>query len=189
MLIKSKADLKEYLEADKKNLGRTTRRPSMFDTTWKFEIALRMLEYYSNVPSNSVSNFMKLYWRFRHRLLEVICGFEIPINVFGKGLSIAHQGNIIVNPYARIGQNCRIHVGVNIGTAAGPEIRVPRIGNNVYIAPGVKIFGDIEIANGIAIGANAVVCKSFLEDDVTIAGVPAKQISSRGSKGLMNNYI
>ena len=188
-LIKSKADLKEYLEADKKNLGRITRRPSLFDTTWKFEIALRKLEYYSNVPSNPILSFMKFYWRFRHRLLEVICGFEIPINVFGKGLSIAHQGNIIVNPYARIGENCRIHVGVNIGTAAGVERRVPQIGNNVYIAPGVKIFGDIEIANGIAIGANAVVCKSFLEENVTIAGVPAKQISDKGSKGLMNNYM
>ena len=80
-------------------------------------------------------------------------------------------------------------MGVNIGTAAGVERRVPQIGNNVYIAPGVKIFGDIEIANGIAIGANAVVCKSFLEENVTIAGVPAKQISDKGSKGLMNNYM
>lgn len=188
-MIKSKADLKEYLEADKKNLGRVARRPSLFDTTWKFEIALRNLEYYSNIHSNPISKFMKLFWRCRHRLLEVICGFEIPINVFGKGLSIAHSGNIIVNPYARIGENCRIHVGVNIGTAAGQERRVPKIGNNVYIAPGVKIFGDIEIANGIAIGANAVVCKSFLEENITIAGVPAKQISNKGSKGLMNNYM
>lgn len=189
-LIKSKADLKEYLEADKRNLGRVTRKPSVFDTTWKFEIALRNLEYYSNISSsNPFSNFMKFYWRFRHRLLEVICGFEIPINVFGKGLSIVHQGNIIVNPYAVIGENCRIHVGVNIGTAAGSERCVPRLGNNVYIGPGVKIFGDIEIANGIAIGANAVVCKDFFEEDITIAGVPAKQISNKGSKGLMNNYI
>lgn len=132
---------------------------------------------------------MKFYWRFRHRLLEIICGFEIPVNVFGKGLSIAHQGSIIVNPYARIGENCRIHVGVNIGTAAGVERRVPQIGDNVYIAPGVKIFGDIEIANGIAIGANAVVCKSFLKENITIAGVPAKQVSDKGSKGLMNNYM
>ena len=68
-MIKSKADLKEYLEADKKNLGRITRRPSLFDTTWKFEIALRKLEYYSNVPSNPILSFMKFYWRSRHRLL------------------------------------------------------------------------------------------------------------------------
>lgn len=187
-MIRSKADLVEYMEADKNNLGRITKKPSIFDTTWKFEIALRKLEYYSNTPSTPIKKIKKNYWRLKHRVLEVLCGFEIPINVFGKGLSIAHQGNIVVNPYARVGENCRIHVGVNIGTAAGPERLVPKIGNNVYIAPGVKIFGDIEIANGVAIGANAVVCKSFLEDDITIVGIPAKKISDKGSKGFMINY-
>ena len=52
-----------------------------------------------------------------------------------------------------------------------------------------KLMSNKEIANGIAIGANAVVCKDFFEEDITIAGVPAKQISNKGSKGLMNNYI
>ncbi len=60
-----------------------------------------------------------------------------------------------------------------------------RIGNNVYIGPGARIFGDIEIADGIAIGANAVVNRSFLEPGITIAGVPARKISDKGSKGLL----
>ncbi len=187
-MIKSKVDLKEYLEADKKNLGRNKNRPSMFDTIWKFEIALRKLEYYTNVHKNPMLRLVKCYWKIKYKILECMCGFKIPINVFGKGLSIAHQGTIIVNPCTKIGENCRIHVGVNIGTAAGSSKLVPTIGNNVYIAPGAKIFGDIKIANGIAIGANAVVCKDFLEENITIAGVPAKKISQKGSKGLMNNY-
>lgn len=37
----------------------------------------------------------------------------------------------------------------------------------------------------IAIGANAVVNKSFTEPDISIAGVPAVKISAKGSRSLM----
>ena len=70
----------------------------------------------------------------------------------------------------RVGENCRLHVCVNIGTGS------PQIGNNVYIGPGAKIFGKIRIANGIKIGANAVVNKDFYQEGKTIVGVPAKYI-------------
>ena len=35
--------------------------------------------------------------------------------------------------------------------------------------------------DNIAIGENTVVTKSFLEESVTIAGVPAKKISNKGT--------
>lgn len=47
-----------------------------------------------------------------------------------------------------------------------------------------KSFGKIQIADECAIGANAVVNKSFLEKGVSIAGVPARKVSDRG-----NQYI
>ena len=40
--------------------------------------------------------------------------------------------------------------------------KASRIGNNVYIGPGAIIFGDIEIADNVSIGANATVNKSVL---------------------------
>lgn len=73
----------------------------------------------------------------------------------------------------------RIHQGVNIGVGYDGA---PRIGNNVWIGPGVKIFGNIEIANECAIGAGAVVNKSFYEKRISIAGVPARKISERGNR-------
>lgn len=76
-------------------------------------------------------------------------------------------------------------MGVNIGTAAGTSGCAPQIGNNVYIGPGAKIFGPIHIADGIAIGANAVVNKDCLQENVTLRGVPARIISYKGSQGLM----
>lgn len=59
----------------------------------------------------------------------------------------------MVNKATEIGKNCRIHVGVNIGNQNG----TPVIGDNVYIGPGVKMFGPITIGNNVTIGANAVV--------------------------------
>ncbi|WP_260267260.1 serine O-acetyltransferase [Pediococcus parvulus] len=60
----------------------------------------------------------------------------------------------------------------------------PIIGDNVYIGPGAKLFGKIHIGNNCAIGANAVVNKN-VPDNVTVAGIPAKIINHRGSKGLI----
>ena len=64
---------------------------------------------------------------------------------------------------------------VNIGANAGSS-KAPKIGDNVYIGPGAVIYGEIEIADGCYISANAVVNKSFLEPHAVIAGVPAKVI-------------
>ena len=63
-----------------------------------------------------------------------------------------------------------IHVGVNIGAHHN---KAPKIGNNVYIGPGAIIFGDIEIADNVSIGANATVNKSVFESNTVVAGTPA----------------
>ena len=55
----------------------------------------------------------------------------------------------------------------------------------MYIGVGVVIIGDVEIADNIVIGANAVVNKSFSEPGITIAGVPARKISDKSSEGLL----
>lgn len=111
-------------------------------------------------------------------------GWDIPINTFGPGLKINHFGLIVVNGNARIGAFCDIHQGVNIGQHGSSEYDVPTIGDNVWIGPGAKIFGRIKIANECAIGANAVVNKSFEEQNISIAGIPATKVSEKG-----NQYI
>ena len=179
-MINTKKDLYEYLEADKKALHRTAKHPRPNDLIWKFEINLRKAEYYHNQKKSIVNRFLEAVYKYRKSSLGLKCGFEIPLNVFGKGLSIAHKGGIVINGGAKVGDNCRIHVGVNIGTQPGAGGLAPTIGNNVYIGPGAKIFGKIYIADGIVIGANAVVTKSFNEDNICIAGVPAKKISNKG---------
>lgn len=94
-------------------------------------------------------------------------------------MRINHYGLIVVNPEARVGKFCDIHQGVNIGQNVEPG-SVPIIGDNCYIGPGVKLFGRIHIGNSIVIGANSVVNKSFEENDITIAGIPAKKVKDSG---------
>ena len=81
----------------------------------------------------------------------------------------------MLNGGVRIGENCCVMNNVNIGANGGSD-KCPRIGRDVYIGPGAVLYGDIEIADGCYIGANAVVNKSFFEKNSIIAGVPAKVI-------------
>lgn len=178
-MISSRKDLNEYLKSDKAALGRNAKRPGYTDLIWKFEICMRKLEYYTNCPTVLGGAFLRIY-KLKYFIYSILCGFSIPINVFGKGLSIAHRGTIVVNGKARIGENCRIHACVNIGTVPGVNGVAPTIGDNVYIGPGAKIYGNISVASGIMIGANAVVNKSFDEENICIAGAPARKISDMG---------
>lgn len=189
-MIKSKDDYLYYLEADRIALVRQewNWKSALFDDIWKFERLLRKLEYYTNCKREArISKIMYYILYYRFRKMSVRLGFTIPVNVFGPGLNIAHVGTIIVNGSARVGANCRIHVCTSIATAAGCgyDDKTPQLGNNIYIGPGAKLFGDIIIADDIAIGANSVVNRSFTEPGITIAGVPAKKISDKGSEGLI----
>lgn len=104
---------------------------------------------------------------------------QIPCNVFDYGLRINHYGLIVVNGGSRIGKFCDIHQGVNIGTSFRGG--APQLGDNCWIGPGAKLFGDITIGNEVAIGAGSIVGKSFEKDDITIVGCPARKIKDTGT--------
>lgn len=91
---------------------------------------------------------------------------------FGKNLKIWH-GNIIINSKAIIGNNV-VFQGNNCVGNNGFNNKCPKIGNNVRIGFGSVIIGDITIADNVIIGANSVVNKSILEENVVVAGVPAR---------------
>jgi len=184
-VIQSKEDYLYYLEADRLSLGITKKTPPFFGyEIWKFERLLRKVEYYKNCRKGFFSNLYLFFLKWQFHNLSVKYIFHIEPNVCGPGLAL-HFNLVGIHGAAQIGANCLIQSGVNIGTKAGESSSVPKIGDNVYIGPGAKIFGDITIADGIAIGANAVVNKSFLEPGISIGGIPAKKISDKGSEGLI----
>lgn len=181
IMITSKEEYLYYLEADKVALRIKKDKWYKIDVIFIYQKLLRKTEYWKNCKKGKLNFIYYLFLRYRLDRMAQRLGYTIPLNVFGPGLSIAHVGNIIIHPSAKIGENCRIHVGVNIG-AVGGSMEAPSIGSNIYIAPGVKIYGKITIADGIAIGANSVVNKTFEEKNITIAGIPARKISEKGSK-------
>lgn len=192
-MIKSKEDYEFYLMADRLALAIKHKRPrisklpigflvsNLQDETWRFERLLRKVEYLENCRTNPLDKIVCLQAKISLQKLSMKLHYTIGRNVFGPGLSIAHGGPIIVHSKAIVGENCRIDRCVSIGSIHYPAA-APRIGNNVYIGPGVVIDGDIEIADGIAIGANSYVNKSFKAPGITIAGCPAKKISDKGSE-------
>lgn len=181
-MINSKEMYKLFLMCDKKALGISKTKPSIFgDEIWKFEILLRKAEYRKNTMGQNL--FKKILYyitMYRFHKARVKLGFSIPLNVFGPGLSIAHRGTIVVNGNAKIGKNCRIQECTTIGATNG-ESSAPVLGNNIFIGSGARIIGNIKIADDIAIGANAVVNKNFDTPGITIAGVPAKKVSNNNS--------
>lgn len=186
-MIQSKEDYKFYLEADRIALRITHKRPHISgdDPTnykiWEFERLLRKAEYYENCKKDPFSIAYFTYLRYKLYKSYLKYGWFIPRNVFGPGLSIVFfSGPIVVNAKAKVGANCRIHFCVTIG---GQDGGAPTIGDNVLIGPGAVIVGPIRIADGIAIGANSYVDKSFEEPGITIAGAPARKVSNKGFKG------
>lgn len=192
--IRSWRDMKYWLHQDLVQRGAIRPnhplklRPILCDPVNLFMFLLRAKEWTVNAR---VSATIKLPVAVLFRHQSVRLGFSIPPNTFGPGFAIVHYGPIVVNGNARIGENCRMHVCVNIGGGGGlvdaetARGLAPVIGNDVYIGPGAKIFGPVRIADGCAIGANAVVNSSFDKPGCSIAGVPARVISNKGSKGMI----
>ena len=180
-MIQSKEDLLYYLECDRIALDKKYKKPRLVvDVIWKYQILMRKCAYLANCRNDLIGKVLSKFYNFRFLRLGQKLGFSIGYNSFGPGLAIVHYGCTIVNGNSIIGDNCRIHEGVTIGAnATSPN--VPRIGNNVYIASGAKIIGDVEIADNVVIGAGAVVVKSIFQEGITVGGGPAKKISSNDS--------
>jgi serine O-acetyltransferase len=111
----------------------------------------------------------------------ILFGLEVtPKCEIGPGVFFGHSVGTVVGAW-RLGSNVTLLGGVTLGTKLpdkgfDPALR-PQIGNNVLLGSGCKILGGIHIGDGVTVGANAVVLDS-VEPNTTVAGVPAKVISS-----------
>ncbi|MEJ1964096.1 MAG: serine acetyltransferase [Gammaproteobacteria bacterium] len=103
-------------------------------------------------------------------LIQILWGIEIPRGtVVGPGLYIGHFGGITISSQAVIGRHCNLSQNITIGLSGSGESRgVPVLGDNVYIAPGARLFGKITIGNNVKIGANAVIYKSVPDNSIAV---------------------
>ena len=180
-MINTKDELRELIQLEKnlwiKRNYPTTRPKHVRSKEILFVSALRHVEYYSD--KRGIGKLGGYYWKVLYKLLGTIYNVMIPINVFGKGLLIQHLQNIVISAETKVGDYCCLFHGVTLGIALGKNDsgKCPTLGNGVTICTGAGIFGNVKIADGIMVAANAIVTKSFNEQNTIIGGVPAKIIS------------
>ena len=100
----------------------------------------------------------------------------------GYGLYIGHNGPVIVNSTAEIGNNCNLSQFTTIGS----HTKGATIGNNVYIGPGVSVVGPVRIGDNVTIGAGSIVTKDIPEN-ATAVGNYAKVINFNNPGRFVNN--
>ena len=120
-------------------------------------------------------------WAFRNR-----SDFKIGRSTtIGYGLYIGHDGPIVINGTATIGNNVNLSQFTTIGSNDG---KAAQIGDNVYIGPNVCIVEDVTVGNDSTIGAGSVVTKD-IPQGATAAGNYAKVLNYRNpGRYIMNKW-
>lgn len=82
--------------------------------------------------ANTQKSFRRFYWRINSR------------NVFGEGLIIHHNGNIVVNRSSKVEKNCQMHGDNCIGNVGKLDSLTDclQIGNNVEIGVGQRCWEE-----------------------------------------------
>ena len=135
----------------------------------KLIIISRKYGYYKmKLNKNFLDKIFCVIYKYKKNRLGEKLNIELGVKQFGRRLKIYH-GNIVVNGYSIIGNDCELHGNNCI------------IGNNVTIGVGSNVIGKVKIGDNIKISANSLINKSFEEGNFMIGGVPAKIIKRIGA--------
>ncbi len=118
-------------------------------------------------------------------------GFRInPKAKIGKGLYLGHFGTVLIGNSV-IGANCNIGHNVTIGQIPTDRIiKLPILGDKVWVGIGCVIVGNIKIGSNVFISPN-----TFVNFDVpsnsTVIGNPARIVRMKKNpvEGYINNVI
>jgi serine O-acetyltransferase len=105
------------------------------------------------------------------RLSLFLTGVDIaPAAQIGPGLLISHGVGIVIGGYARIGSGATLLHGVTIGGPYPSRRReMPAVGDDVFLAAGATVIGDITIGSRVFVGAGAMVTEDVPDDSVVVA--------------------
>lgn len=123
--------------------------------------------------SNCGNPVLRWVARMVHAHLSDKYGIHIPPETrIGYGLYLGHAMSIVVNPTARIGNNCNLSQFTTIGSNHN---KAAHIGDRVYIGPNVCIVEEVSIGSDSVIGAGSVVVHD-VPAGTTFVGVPAREV-------------
>lgn len=148
------------------------------NSIFRFQYALRLCQ---------CSGIVKIFGLFLWGINRTKKKIQLPRQTqVGYGLYISHDGPIVVNPTAILGNNCNLSqfttIGSNEGTAAV-------IGDNTYIGPNVCIVENVTIGSNVTIGAGSVVTKD-IPNNATAVGNYAKVINyDNPGRYIKNRWI
>lgn len=183
-MIHNRKELKEYIRADEARYGkRNPRFLGWFFGDESYVVmhylrVLRHLEFYTNKKKMPWDYIMYGYYFVRFRRLRLKTGIQLNVNTIGKGLYIPHFAGGIYANCNRMGENCIITTGCVLGNKGGKNPGMPTIGNNVEIAVGAKVIGNVKVGNNVVIAPNSVVVKD-VPDNAIVSGVPAQIIKMK----------
>ena len=133
--------------------------------------------------------FARILWRLKLKLparltsqwTRFVTGIEIhPAAAIGRDFYIDHGMGVVIGETAIIGDNVTIYQGTTLGgTGKDKGKRHPTIEDDVVIAAGAKVLGNIVIGKGSNVGAGAVVIKS-VPSNSTVVGVPGRFVIHQG---------
>jgi serine O-acetyltransferase len=122
-------------------------------------------------------------------VMRTISNVDIPPAArIGPGLHIAHTGYVVVASGAIVGENCTLTPGVVLGHALGGEhsrAGAPRLGDRVYVGPGAKIIGPIDVGDDALVGVGAVVTRSVPPRGVVL-GNPGRVVGTSGAFDVLS---
>lgn len=159
-------DLKTYEKDKKLSMVKNILCCPGFKYTFWMRITKYLFERKYLLPLFPISYLILQHYKYKF-------GLQIPFRCdIGEGFNISHFGGIVIHTKAIIGKSCYISQGVTIGIS---NLKVPTIGDSVYIGSGAKIIGGVTVGNNVSIGANCVVTHD-IPDNVVVAGIPGKII-------------
>ena len=139
--------------------------------------AFRFTYFFRKASQLKTHSPLRFFYKIMHRRYLYKFGFQIPLYTkIGKGLYIAHFGNVVVHTNAILGDNCNLTHGITIGrTNRGRRKGCPTIGNRVWVGTGAVIVGKITVGDNVLIAPNSYVNFDVPANSIVL-GNPAKII-------------
>ena len=144
--------------------------------TYKKEFS-NLLQHRLKNPSRTIGAFF--HYTLARVLWKPLETLYINTTEIGGGLYLQHAFSTIISAQ-KIGENCRIYQQVTIGYKGDAS---PILEDNVSVACGAKVLGDVTMHAHSLAAAGAVVVKDVPEKAI-VGGVPAKVIGYKEDDNL-----